>query len=137
MVVAQQELESQNRRRRARGAESEIVHQQVREQIKPAQAVVAQRREPTHEEIVRKIGEAIGLRGPEEYRVESEVEGMPGFQLTEQEYWDYEQDAARLGKRNSGGRRNRRRSGWRVRDSRNEGVMNGWVVEKIASLPVG
>jgi hypothetical protein len=63
----------------------------VREQIKPAQAVVAQRREPTHEEIVRKIGEAIGLRGPEEYRVESEVEGMPGFHLTEQEYRDYEQ----------------------------------------------
>jgi hypothetical protein len=91
MVVAQQELESQNRRRRARGGESEIVHQQVREQIKPAEAVVAQRREPTHEEIVRKIGEAIGLRGPEEYRVESEVEGMPGFHLTEQEYWDYQQ----------------------------------------------
>ncbi len=91
MVVAQQELESQNRRLRARGAESEIVHQQVREQIKPAEAVVAERREPTREEIVRKISEAIGLRGPEKYRVESQVEGMPGFNLTEQQYRDYEQ----------------------------------------------
>jgi hypothetical protein len=83
MVGAQQQLESEHRRLRVR--ESEVAHQQVREQIKPAGAVVAQRREPTQQEIVEKISRAIGLGGPEHFRVESEVEGMDGYNLTEWE----------------------------------------------------
>jgi len=89
MVAAQQQLESQHRRLRVR--ESEVAHQQVREQTKPAGAVMAQRREPTQQEIVEKISTAIGLRGPEEFLVSSEVEGMPDYNLTEEELTEFEE----------------------------------------------
>ncbi len=89
MVAAQQELESKNRRLRARVAESDVLHQQVREQTKPAEAVVAQHREPTHQEIIAKISAAIGVGLPMQHYVKSEVEGMPGYDLTEEEYRDH------------------------------------------------
>jgi hypothetical protein len=67
MVAAQQELESNNRRLRACVPDSQLTHQQVQEQTKSAEAVVAERREPTREEIIEKIADAVGLRGPEEF----------------------------------------------------------------------
>ena len=67
MVAAQQELESKNRRLRAQVGASELLHEQVREQVKPAEAAVATRREPTHQEIYHRIREVVGLAGPEEF----------------------------------------------------------------------
>ncbi|HWU40686.1 MAG TPA: hypothetical protein VN203_23815, partial [Candidatus Acidoferrum sp.] len=64
MVVAQQELESKNRRLRARVGESEVVHQQVQQQIKPAGAVVAERQELTDQEIFKRISAVIGVGQP-------------------------------------------------------------------------
>jgi hypothetical protein len=89
MVAAQQELERRNRRLRAQMGASELMHQQVREQVKPAEAAVAWRREPTHQEIYQKIREVMGLAGPMEYRVESGVEGMPAHHLQEEEFSEY------------------------------------------------
>ena len=57
----------------------ELAHQQVREQVNPAEAALATRREPTHQEIYNEIREVVGLAGPMEYLVSSEVEGMPGL----------------------------------------------------------
>ncbi len=76
MVAAQQELESKNRRLRARVAESEVLHQQVRERTKPAEAVVAQHREPTHQEIIAKISAAIGVGLPMRHYIKSESRSM-------------------------------------------------------------
>jgi hypothetical protein len=76
MVPAQQELENKNRRLRARLADNQITHQQVSEQVKPAEAGVAKRREPTYQEIFDKIGAVVGLRGPKKFLVPTEVEGM-------------------------------------------------------------
>ena len=90
MVAAQQALERKNRRLRAEAATSEVAHQQFREQIRPAEAAVPERHEPTREEIFCKISEVIGVGQPPSYRVESEVEGMPGYHLTQQEYWDFQ-----------------------------------------------
>jgi len=93
MVAAEQELESSNRRLRARVGGSEITHQQVLDQIKPAEAVVAERYEPTHEEIIAQISAAIGVGQPMRmrYRVKSQVEGMPDYHLTNEELADYQQ----------------------------------------------
>ena len=91
MVAAEQELESSNRRLRARVGGSEVAHQQVREQIKPAEAVVAGRREPTHEEILAKISAVIGVGQPMKHCVRSQVEGMPDYHLTAGELADYQQ----------------------------------------------
>jgi len=77
MVAAQQELESKNRRLRAQVGESELAHRQVREQVKPAEAVVVTRREPTHQEIYNKIREVVGLGGPEEFYSDFEEEETP------------------------------------------------------------
>jgi hypothetical protein len=90
MVAAQQELERRNRRLRAQVGASELMHQQVQEQVKPAEAAVAwRRREPTHQEIYQKIRDVMGLAGPMEYRVESGVEGMPAHHLREEQFSDY------------------------------------------------
>jgi hypothetical protein len=64
------------RRLRARLADNQITHQQVSEQVKPAEAAVAKRREPTYQEIFDKISAVVGLRGPEKFLVPTEVEGM-------------------------------------------------------------
>jgi hypothetical protein len=90
MVAAQQDLESKNRRLRVQVCESEFGHQAVREQ-EPAEAVPATRREPTHQEIYNKIREVVGLAGPMEYLVSSEVEGTPDYHLQEEEYQEYEE----------------------------------------------
>ena len=76
MVAAQQELESKNRRLRAQVGASEL-HEQVREQVKPPEAAVATRREPTHQEIYHRIREVVGLAGPEEF-YSDEAKAKPG-----------------------------------------------------------
>jgi hypothetical protein len=95
MVAAQQELTSKNRRLRAQLGDSELVHQQVREQVKPAEAAVALRHEPTHQEIYDKIREVMGLAGPMEHLVASAVEGMPAYRLGEKEYQEFRQGRGR------------------------------------------
>ena len=77
MVAAQQELESKNRRLRAQVGASELQHEQVREQVKPAEAAVPPRREPTHQEIYHRIREVVGLAGPEEF-YSDEAKDKPG-----------------------------------------------------------
>ena len=83
MVAAQQELERKNRRLRARVGETELARLQVREQSQRAEAVLRRRREPTHEEIVRKISAAIGVGL---IKVESEVKGTPPYYLSEYDW---------------------------------------------------
>jgi hypothetical protein len=95
MMAAQQELESKNRQLRAQVGESQLIHQQAQEQTKPAEAVVVTRREPTREEIITKISAAIGAGLPMKHYVKSEVEGMPGYHLTEEEYLEYTQGSGR------------------------------------------
>jgi hypothetical protein len=77
MVAAQQELESKNRRLRAQVGASELLHEQVREQVKPPEAAVPPRREPTHQEIYHRIREVVGLAGPEEF-YSDEAKDIPG-----------------------------------------------------------
>ena len=50
---------------------------------------MAQRREPTREEIIEKISAAVGLRGPEKFLVPSKVEGAHGYSLTSEEWEDF------------------------------------------------
>jgi hypothetical protein len=57
VVAAQQDLESKNHRLRAQLGASELAHQQV----KPGEAAVATRREPTHQDIYHKIREVVGI----------------------------------------------------------------------------
>jgi hypothetical protein len=90
-MAAQQELESKNRGLCAQVSDSELAHRHVREQVKPAEAAPATRREPTHQEIYNKIREVVGLAGPMEYLVSSEVEGTPDYHLQEEEYQEYEE----------------------------------------------
>jgi hypothetical protein len=87
MVAAQQALESKNRRLRAQVGASELLHQQVQEQVKPAEAV-ATRREPTRQEIIKKISEAIGVGGPEEF-FSDEVRDNPAYHRSESEDLEY------------------------------------------------
>jgi len=85
MVAAQQELESKNRRLRAQMGASELLHAQAREQVKPAEAVVATRREPGRQEIYNKIREVVGLDGPEEFLSDfEEEEDLPANHLGEE-----------------------------------------------------
>jgi len=91
MVAAQQELESQNRRLRAQMGANELVHAQAREQVKPAEAVVATRREPGHQEIYNKIREVVGLGGPEEFLSDFEEEDRPAGRPREEVYAEFPQ----------------------------------------------
>jgi hypothetical protein len=90
LVAAQQELESKNRGLCAQVGASELAHQHVREQAKPAEAVVATRREPTHQDLQKGM-EVVGLGEPMEYLVKSGVEGMPAYHLREKEYQECQQ----------------------------------------------
>jgi hypothetical protein len=63
---------------------SEFADGHVREQVKPAEAVVATRREPTHQEIYNKIREVVGLAGPEEFRSD-QVKNNQAYHIRERE----------------------------------------------------
>ena len=84
MVVATQELESKNRRLGAGVTETEVVHQQVREQIKPAEAVAAPRQELSREEIFRQISAVIGVGQPQIELVESTEEETRDYDWTKE-----------------------------------------------------
>ena len=66
---------------------SELAHAQVREQVKVAGVVVTTRREPTREEIIHKISEAIGLTGPTEFQSDTDLVES----LNEEEKREFEQ----------------------------------------------
>ena len=86
-AAAQRSLESKNRRLRAEVGESELMHAQVREQVKPAEVVVVTRREPTREEILQKFRDAIGLSGGEEFESDGQLEDS----LSEEELREFRQ----------------------------------------------
>ena len=65
----------------------ELVHAQVREQVKPAEVVVVTRREPTREEILQKFRDAIGLSGGEEFESDGQLEDS----LSEEELREFRQ----------------------------------------------
>ena len=74
---------------------SELLHAQAREQVKPAEAAVATRREPGRQEIYNKIREVVGLGGPEEFLSDfEEEEDLPANHLGEEARgpaWEEEQ----------------------------------------------
>jgi len=86
-AAAQRSLESKNRRLGAEVGESELMHAQVREQVKPAEVVVVTRREPTREEILQKFRDAIGLSGGEEFESDGQLEDS----LSEEELREFRQ----------------------------------------------
>ena len=87
IAAAQQGLERQKRRLGVQVGESELAHAQVREQVKVAGVVVTTRREPTREEIIHKISEAIGLTGPTEFQSDTDLVES----LNEEEKREFEQ----------------------------------------------
>jgi hypothetical protein len=121
MVAAQQELEGKNRQLRAELGESELMHQQVREQVKPAEAAVATRREPTHMEIYNKIREVVGLTGGEEFFSDTEAEDMPADRLREDEFNEFQQAAVRPGNTDTGLKNRRRKKLDRERVTEQDG----------------
>jgi hypothetical protein len=108
LVAAQQELESKNRGLWAQVGASERAHRHVREQVKPAEAVVATQREPIHQELYNKIREVVGLARPEEF-LSDQVKNKQACYIREREYLEYPQGRDPTLEEDNGERKNRSR----------------------------